>query len=433
MEQSHVMNLLIAGADATVPLTAAASYITSYASLDDGAFSVVNDQNMVLDAGTDAHGVTTNDRACLYGIRLVGRYDTKLVYSDLIKVTDIITAVGSETAAAAEQVTYIGYTGSGNSISVINDNVYKLNIQFDTIGRTGRGNTSSLDIMYKSDAAATQTSVAFGLLGNLVPSLAKMTESPCVVRLINSAALVDNDRFTSWVAGVKGSKFLTFQTNMATTSGLTIAVGDLIRIGNASDDVTNPVALGSTVYKVVTIVSGTVLEIDRPFTSASGTATASTDCSLIPIATAGNYGIRINGVAPTWIIGKRPWNKNIFKVGLLDFGSTVVTESTRASLGVGLENQIKDLEYFCNGGDGNKYRGDYMYTSYTSRVPASATYKQICLTWASKSRSESIGGPGNNPKQLIIALHITAVDNDANDIIIDVLEAFTGVELLASY
>jgi hypothetical protein len=429
MEQSHILNLLIAGSDSTVPLTAGAAYISSYADLDDGAFSVCNDQNMVVDATT----VLTDDRVSQYGIRLVGRYGTKLVYSDLIEQADIITAKGIETSAAAEQVTYIGYTGSANSIAVINDNVYKLNIQVEQIGRTGRGNPYPIDIMYRSDAVATQTSVAFGIMGNLVPTLAKEAEKPIVARLINSCALVNNDRFTSTVTAVQGSKYLTFSANFATTSGLTMAVGDLIRIGDASDDVTAAVALGSTVYKVITLVSATVVEIDRPFTGAGGVATASTDASLIPIATVGNYGIRLDGVAPTWVLGKRPWNKNIFKVGLTDFGSTIVTESTRAALGKGLENQIRDLEWFTQGEGGAKYRGDFISQGYTSRVEASGTYKQISLTWASKSRTESIGGAGHNPKQLIIALHSTADNNDANDIIIDVLEAYTGVELLASY
>jgi hypothetical protein len=424
MEQSHILNLMFTNGTAA-PTTAAGSSITAYTSMTDGEVQMCNDQNLILDATT----CLSNARVLDYGVKFVGRNGTKLIHSDLIKSEDIIRYNVVATAAAAEQVTYIGYTGSGNSISVINDNVYKLNLQFDTIGRTGRGNTVPVDIMYKSDAAATQTSVAFGLLGNLVPSLAKMTESPCVVRLINSAALVANDRFTSWVAGVKGSKFLTFQTNMATTSVLTIAVGDLIRIGDASDDVTSAVALGSTVYKVITIVSGTVLEIDRPFTGASGTATASTDCSLIPIATAGNYGIRIDGVAPTWVLGKRPWNKNTFTVGLTDFGSTLVTYSTAASLGKGLINQMKDLEWFCLGESGNKYRGDYMNPSYTSQATA-ATYHQACFLYADKGRNEGIGGPNNNPKQLIIATDTSYHATDTTDLLWTALDAFTGVTSL---
>lgn len=431
MEQSHILNLLIAGSDSTVPVTAAAAYITSYASLDDGAFSVCNDQNMVLDATT----VLTDDRVSQYGIRLVGRYDTKLVYSDLIKQEDIITAKGIETSAAAEQITYIGYNGSANSIAVVNDNVYKLNIQVESLNRTGRGNPFPIDLMYRSDAAATQTSVTFGIMGNLIPALAKQPESCMTAKVLNSAAVTaaNGTKAGQETTVVQGSKFVTFETDLGyAAAGALVVVGDLLRIGGIGAGT----ALTSSVYKVVALTSTTVVELDRPVLEASGTyddVGGTSDLEVIPAASIGNYGIKLTGVAPTWKLGKRPWNKYMFKVSLGDFGSTIVTESTRAALGKGLENQIKDLEWFVNGEDGSKYRGDYMYEAYTSRVEASGTYKQISITWASKSRSESIGGPGHNPKQLIIALHSTADNNDANDIIIDVLEAYTGVELLASY
>ncbi len=421
MEQSHILNLMFSNGTAA-PTTAAGNYISAYTDMTDGEVQMVNDQNLILDGTT----CTTNARVLDYGIRFVGRNGTKLIYSDFIKSEDIIRYNVVATSAAAEQVTYIGYTGSANSISVINDNVYKLNIQVEQIGRTGRGNPEPIGLMYKSDAVATQTSVAFGIMGNLVPSLAKMVEAPITARLINSAALVNNDRFTSTVTAVKGTKYLTFSANFATTSGLTMAVGDLIRIGDASDDVTSAVALGSTVYKVITLVSATVVEIDRPFSGASGTATASTDASLIPIATAGNYGIRLDGVAPTWVLGKRPWNKNTFRVGLTDFGSTIVTESTRAALGKGLINQMKDLEYFCLGESGNKYRGDYMQPSYTSQATAAA-YHQACFVYADKGRNEGIGGPNNNPKQLIIATDTTYDATDNTDLLWTAIDGFTGV------
>jgi len=428
MEQSHILNLLVMGSDSSAPVTAGAAYINSYADLDDGAFSVCNDQNLVLDAAT----VLTNARALSHGIRLVGRYGTKLVYSDLIKADDLISFSGLETAAAAEQVTYIGYTGAGNSISVINDNVYKVNLRFTQLGRTGQGRQETVDVMFRSSASATQSEVAFGLETNLRLSLSKQPEETVTVRVINSTALVNNDRCDHNVTVVNGSKYITTAADWSTAGGVVTAVGDYVRLGTAAD-ANGAVALGSSVYKVISAPSGTVLELDRPVTGASGTYNANSAVSTIPAANIGNFGIRLDGIAPTWVLGRRAWQKVSFTVGLLDCGSTVVTYTTASALGQGLENQIRDLEWFCNGESGEKYRGDYMYKAYTSRVEASGTYRQINLTWASKSNTESIGGPGHNPKQLIIALHTSADNNDANDIIIDILNAFTGATLLASY
>ena len=429
MEQSHILNLLIAGNDSTIPVTGDGSYITDYTCLDDGAFSVCNDQNMVVSATS----VLTDDRVALNGVRLVGRYGTKLVYSDFFKASEIVTCNGLETHAAAEQISYIGYTGSGNSISVINSNVYNLTIHFNQIGRTGQGRDEYIDIMYKSDDSATATSVAFGISGNLIPTLKKQPESTIIADVINSAALVNNDRFVHVLTVVNGSKYATIATDWTTTGGTTLpVVGDLLRLGSATG--TNAaVAVGSPVYKIISFPSTLVAELDRPYTGVGAALTANTSASAIPIANVGNYGIRLTGVAPTWVLGKRPWQKVAFTIGLTNFGSTAITYSTAADTGQGLENQIRDLEWFTQGEGGEKYRGDYMYQGYTSRVTAGDTYRQIAITWIGGGRNESIGGAIRNPKQLILAMDSLADNNDANDIIIDVLNAYTTLTILSSY
>jgi hypothetical protein len=415
------MNLLVLGPDSTVPVTADTAYITDYTCLDDGAFSVCNDQNMVLSATS----VLTDDRVALNGVRLVGRYDTKLVYSDFFKASEIITYRGIATHAAAEQISYIGYTGSGNSISVINANTYNLTIHFYQTGRTGQGRDEYIDIMYKSDDSATATSVAFGLMGNLVPSLKKQPESTIVADVINSAALVNNDRLHHALTVVNGSKYATIATDWTTSGAVVPAVGDLLRLGSATG--TNAaVALGSPVYKIISFPgSALVVELDRPYTGASAALTLDVAASVIPIANVGNYGIRLTGVAPTWTLGKRPWQKVAFTIGLTNFGSTAITYSTAADTGQGLEDQIKDLEWFTQGEGGDKYRGDYMYQGFTSRVTSGHTFNQLAITWTGAGRNESIGGAIRNPKQLILAIDTLYDNNDANDIVIDVLDAYS--------
>jgi uncharacterized protein YukE len=421
MEQSHILNLMFCNGH-VVPGISGAAYLTDYSVMTDGQLVVVNDQNLVLDAST----VLTNARATKYGIRIAGRRGTKLVFSDLIKADDVISMAGILTAAAAEQVTYIGYTGSGNSIALIQDNVYKLNIQVDQLGRTGRGNPTPIDVMYRSDASgSTATSVAFGIMGNLQPSLNKQPESTIVARLINSAAVTAGHQFDHNVAVVQGSKYVTVTSDLITHDTVhTAVVGDLVRLGTAT--LTNgATALGSPVYKIIAIDTLT-LELDRPVTSVTGAYTADANAELIPIAAVGDYGIRLDGVAPSWVLGKRPWNKYTFTVGLTDFGATAVTYSVVASLGKGLINQMKDLEFFCEGESGNKYRGDFLNLNYTTQA-TDAAYDQIAIVWASKNGSEGISGPGHNPKQLILALGDGYAHDDAADLIDDILKAYTSL------
>ena len=431
MEQSHVLNLLIMGDDSTVPVTAGAAYIDEVTDLDDGAFSVVNDMNMVLDAAT----VLTDDRVADTGIRLVGRYGTKLVYSDFIKAEDIITARGTEPAAGVEQVTHIGYTAAGGAIQVINDTVYKVKVDFYEQGRTGQGMRDFVSIFYKSDATATGSEVTFGIEELLRKSFDRQAERPVRLNVINSAAIDANMNIDHNVTAVNGSRFIVSAADWSTDGGVEVAaVGDFIRIGSAAE-ANAGVALGSTVYRIVAIPAATTIELDRPFTGTSAAYTASANQELIKAATANaaSWGLRLTGVAPTYVLGKRPYRKTSFLVGLEGFGTTQTTYTTAMSLGHGTEFQVRDLEWFCHGQEGDRYRADYMYQGYTSRVTAAHIYRQISITWASDSRSESIGGPGHNPKQLIIAMDSLADNNDANDIVIDILNAYTTRALLASY
>ena len=429
MEQSHVLNLVICGSDSTEPVTAAGQTVDSYADFDDGAFSVTNDQNVVLSAAS----VLTDDRVALHGIKLMGRYGTSLVQTDLIRVDDVISFRGIADAAAAEQVTHIGYNGSSGAIEMINSNTYKIKLNFYEQGRTGQGQHDFISAFYESDASAVGGEVVFGIEKLLRLACNKQAERPVKFAILNSAALDTNLDFDHAVTVVNGSNWVTVATDLGTDGGVVeAAVGDFIRLGSATET-DAAVALGSAVYKIEEI-SGLNLKLDRPVTGVSGSYTASTDAQLIQAATANaaSWGIRCTGIARTHTVGKRPYSKVHFTVGLEDFGTTTVVYTTAMSLGSGTPEQIADLEYFTEGQHGYKYRGDYMYyPAYTSRVTSTSMYDQITLTWTPGSRVESIGGPGHNPKQLIIALDTLYDDNDANDIITDVIDAWLNAAFAA--
>lgn len=427
MEQSHVLNLLVhADVGAATPTTAASAYINDLTDLVDGELAVVNDQNMVLSAGT----VLTDDRVAQTGIRIVGRYGSRIVYSDFIKAENIISVRPIPSANFAEQVTHLGYNGTSGAIQIINSNTYKLKVNFEQVGRTGQGINDFVSVFVGSDAAATGGEVVFGLEQLLRLAFNKQAERPIRMAVLNSATLVPNNEFDQNITVVQGSKFIVSAAGYTTVGGvITAAVGDFIRLGSATET-DAAVALGSAVYKVVSI-SGSTMELDRPVTGVSGTYTASADVELIQAATAeaANWGIRFTAIAPTHEVGKRPYSKIAFTLGLEDFGTTTVSYTTAMSLGHGEEEAIADLEWFTYGQSGFRYRADYMMPQYTSRVVSGTDYHQVAIAWASDSRTESIGGPGHNPKQLIIAAADTYADTEAPDIVFEVLEAYTTVDL----
>lgn len=426
MEQSHVLNLLIHADVGAAPTTAANSYINDLTDLADGELAVVNDQNMVLSAVT----VLTDDRVAQTGIRIVGRYGSRIVYSDFIKAENIISVRPIPSANFAEQVTHLGYNGTSGAIQIINSNTYKLKVNFEQVGRTGQGISDFVSVFVESDTSATGGEVVFGLEQLLRLAFNKQAERPIRMAVLNSATLVPNNEFDQNITVVQGSKFIVSAAGYTTVGGvITAAVGDFIRLGSATET-DAAVALGSAVYKVVSI-SGSTMELDRPVTGVSGTYTASADVELIQAATAeaANWGIRFTAIAPTHEVGKRPYSKIAFTLGLEDFGTTTVSYTTAMSLGHGEEEAIADLEWFTYGQSGFRYRADYMMPQYTSRVVSGTDYHQVAIAWASDSRTESIGGPGHNPKQLIIAAADTYADKEAPDIVFEVLEAYTTVDL----
>jgi len=426
MEQSHVLNLLIHADVGAAPTTAANAYINDLTDLADGELAVVNDQNMVLSAAT----VLTDDRVAQTGIRVVGRYGSRIVYSDFIKAEDIISIRPIPSANFAEQVTHLGYNGTSGAIQIINSNTYKLKVNFEQVGRTGQGISDFVSVFVGSDASATGGEVVFGLEQLLRLAFNKQAEIPIRMAVLNSAALDTNLDFDANVTVVQGSKFIVSAADWSTDGGVvTAAVGDFLRLGSAAE-ADAAVALGSPIYKIVAIPAADTIELDRPVTGTSGTYTASTDVQLIQAVTAeaANWGIRFTGIAPTHEVGKRPYSKIAFTLGLEDFGTTTVSYTTPMSLGAGEEEAIADLEWFTYGQSGFRYRADYMMPQYTSRVVAGTDYHQLAIAWASDSRTESIGGPGHNPKQLIIAAADTYADTEAPDIVFEVLEAYTTVD-----
>lgn len=427
MEQSHVLNLLVhADVGALTPTTAANSYINVLTALVDGELAVVNDRGMVLSAGT----VLTDDRVAQTGIRIVARYGSNLVTSDFIKAEDIISVNAIPYAAPTEQVTYLGYNGTSGAINLIPSNDYRIKVEFWEEGRTGQGMRDFVATWWNSTSAPTGGEVVFGLENLLRLNFEKQAEQPIYLRVLNSLPLDGDDRFAAAVTATFGSKVITVPANWNTTGGVkTPAVGDFVRIGSAAQ-ANAAVALGSTVYKVVAAPNATTIILDRPFTGVTAAYTANTSASLLKAAEAEavNWGIEFHGIARPHDPKRRPYSKVRFTIGLENFGTTDLNYSTAMFLGHGTPMAMKDLEWFCHGQTGDRYRADYMHRGYTSRINDSATYHQLALTWASGSRTESIGGPGHNPKQLIIAAEVGYADTEAPDIVYEILEAYTTID-----
>lgn len=425
MTQNDVMQLLIGKDIGAVPSVAAGSPVVDYSSLADGEIAVVNAHHIVLSAAS----VLTDDIVAEHGIKLVQRSGTDLLSSDFIKQNQILSYKGITDAAAAEQVTYIGYNGTSGAVEVVNSKLYVVRLSLQEKDQTGQGQEWIINAPYKSTASATEHAIANGLALSLANAVNRQTVKPMSVELIANVAHAATGAFDNTCTVTNGETLVTVATNKQYNTGTELAVGDYVRF-SATPAVTGS-AVTDGIYKVTELVSTTQFRVDRPIEAASASYTngkaGATVLNSTKIAAA-DLGIRMTGIARPFSLGRYRYSKVDFVVGLdsdESFGDTPVTYSTDMSLGVGTYHQIAELEWDLEGNRGDVYKGDFMHPAEKADADSTAAYDQIAITYYGNPTTNAVGVQPRRVKQLIVALATGFSDNEAPDIVADVLDAYS--------
>lgn len=426
MTQNDVMQLLIGKDIGAVPSVAAGSPVVDYSSLVDGEMAVVNAHNIVLDAST----VLTDDVVAEHGIKVVQRSGTDLLQSDLIEQSNIRSYKGAVDAAATEQISYIGYNGTSGAVEVANSKLYVIRLELKEQDDTGFGQEFIINAPHKSTAAATEHSIAQGLALALANSVNRQTVKPMKVELIANTAHAATGAFDNDTVVTNGEKLVTVGTNLQYDSAAgTLAVGDYVRF-SASLAVTGS-AVTDGIYKVTELVSATQFSVDRPVEAASGTYTSSKAVATVLNTTkiaAADLGIKLTGLPRSFAVGKYKYSKVAFHVGLdsaESFGDTPVTYSQAMSLGSGTYHQIAQLEWGLEGNRGSVYEGDFMQPARKADADSGAAYDQIGISYYGDRPAGGVGATPRRSKQLLLAFATGFANNEAPDIVIDVLDAYS--------
>jgi hypothetical protein len=439
MTQNDVMQLIIgkAAAATAVPTTALNQIVTDYTKLTDGEICAVNSHNMILSATS----VLTDDIVAESGIKLLKRNGTDIITSDLIKQGNILAVKPVAYAAPAEQVSYIGYNGTSGEIEVANSKLFVVRLTLKEQDVTGQGQMMILNAPYKSDASATQLEVALGLAQQLSRLLRRQPVVPIWSALICDVAYAATAKMAHDCTIVNGEQYVTVGTNSQYNTNVELAVGDYIRINNTST--TTGCAVTNMIYKVIELTSGTVFKVDRPIEAATGTyptlISGANKGGRVTVLTAAkvaasDLGIKLTGVARTFSVGKTPYSKVQFEIGLdsvSSFGTTPVTYSTKMSLGQGTYEQVAELEWNLLGNDGNPYPGDFMWTAARALAVSGGTYNLVGINYFENHSTGGIGAQPRRLKQLLIALPSSYDNNDSADILLDILAAYTTQSMAA--
>lgn len=280
------------------------------------------------------------------------------IVSGIIKKANIKKATRKAYVAATEQVDTIGFTGTTGSggITVTNDNLYGIRINLNQGLTSNHGGLYLKHGFFLADATATQAEIAAGLHASLVANFSREAD-----RLIKFERIIDSGLTTlaETYSPKLGSKFV------AASGAVTATVGQAIRFGTALTDGTYIVTAIDAVNNIVTL--------DVPYQGTTGSALTTESGSVTA-----DWGIRLTGVAQPFTTGKMRYQKISWKATLENFGATVLTNLTGASLGSGEENAVKELEFFLQGNEGDFYRTPEPYV-FPSRALVSGNYDLIDL------------------------------------------------------
>lgn len=323
--------------------------------------------------------------------------------SGIIKKANLVSAKCKAKAYVAEQeqIEVIGYNGTSGSIDLINDNMYHLRVNLRELVTSNHGGVYVKHGFYKSDLNATQQEVAAGLAFSLINDLLK---DPDRVILVQRLSDISTSALVETYSPVKGQRWVAASTTPA------VAVGDVWTCG------------ASNGLYIVTAVSGSAIKLDTPWQEAS--ATAASAVSATPAGTEA-WGIKLTGVSLPFTTGKIHNAKSSWDLTLQGCGTTTFTQTQFAAYGVGTEREVKELEWFAKGFEGEFFRmGEpnlYAQTYY-----ASGNYDLITLEVEELWKESMTVGPIR--QTYILAVPQTtpnyAVTGTADDIT-DVLEVLT--------
>ena len=392
--------------------------ISSYADIAyDGEMAFVDEKNEAV-----------SDISTLSKFRIVQRSGTKLLVSPYIKRTSVFNSRTTSDVVATQQVTYIGYNGSSGQISAVNSNDYIINLWMKS-RTTQFGDKRMLKHgIYRSDATATTTEVAFGLAGNLVANMKRDPNKLIQIDVVNNATVTTGNGWASNhnATVVKGLDTITVGTNCQYATSTELAVNDLVRIGSVGGGTT----LTSSVYKVIKLVSGTVFQVDRPVEQASGTYAGSTnDMEVIPYASIGDYGIKLTGLSQVsyFVPGQFEDYLVEFTAELVNFSAAdTVTYSTAANPGKGTYSQVATLEWMHQSAWGKSLRLGIPPPTAIANAVAGTAYDIISFQYRNSEGTSILGVNPDSVGEIIIACAVASgTTHTQPNAVLDVLRADT--------
>jgi hypothetical protein len=400
-----------------------------------GVVAMISDENKVITSATS--NVATSPLYERVRIAQSQGAGEPLIISAPIK-RSTAQAFAKLYAAAAQQVSYVGYNGTAGNIvlpsagtSIIMRNTFTTNfIQFsDKLQESIVGyKTTSADTIATVAAKLTNAAIIdvqrYVNIPYLVERIANGTRNPATAATsgANKSVLVVGAGTPLVTASVsKNSTAISLAVATSTISSVNFAVGDFIELGGVAYTIT---AVGSTGGATIS------LTLDIPYQGATNSAIAAANIKFWNSADPTAWGIRLTGVKQV------KFQEGVFRYETSKWtttlqnapGTTVYDKSVLATEGHGTYEQIAEEEWFYQLSEGFADNVTIQVPPITWRknVEAGGTYSTMDLQWSDVAGGTDILGNPVNFKQLRIAEKYTDESGQFATLIAAV-EAWLGV------
>jgi len=331
----------------------------------------------------------------------------------LLAWNNLIKATGKATdATTTEQSSVFGSNGTTGSIQALNSNRYTVRVNFKNNVDMFSKQSDLHFFEYVSDANATQVEIVDYLAQVMSKSEKFSGKASGRHRASVKVERVTDSTVTAATSGtfnvVNGSKQVTAVTDV--DDGGAAIVGGYLKLDGVA-------------YKVVSI-SGQTATLDQPYQGATTAALADASCGEISAANAaaGNWGLKITGIAQDWKLGLIKYDQITFDVTLDGWGDTTAIADTSAVSADGQGHKIAELEWFTQGSAGAPYRHGVMVSNQdliTLVADKDDFYDVLEMQFDLADPKHAVAGSGAGKVSVVIALPdgVAAADGVmANDV-----------------
>lgn len=440
-----------------------------------GVVAMVDEENKVLTSAT-SNIATASKYEHVRFVQSQGAGQPLIMSAPVKRST--VAAYGKRYAAATQQISYIGYTGSGSGnlvLPAVGESIIVRNT-FNTMFTQFSDKLMESIVGYKVTAADTIATVATKLTNAAIIDVQRYVNIPYLVERISNGTVASLAGTTAYknATVIKNSTLVTYQTahglsvgDVVTLNGVRYFVSTVpstttinldiayqgtsgvivassattphtVSVTNGSTTATlsanHGITVGSKVFITIAgvILSGTAaasaaITLDVPYAGTTAATAAITGNGSVTTITL--WGIRFTGVP------QKKFQEGVFRyetskwtTTVQNFATTIVTDkAVSPTEGIGTYEQVAEEEWFFQLLEGAFDQNTIQIPPVTWRknVSTSGTYSIVDLEWSDVAGGTDILHNPVNFKQLRLAVNLaTRVTGNKLDDICDAIETW---------